>query len=654
MTAIRINTFAGELPRVEPRLLSNTQAQKTLNCHFRRGVVNPIKESSLVASLPDSLRLSIYNYKWNSVDNWLSFLLDTDVAENFLSDDQYNRIYAMDGVKPTVKYTLSGVEQPWAWWGVPKPTLVPTLAVQDKTSTTWTRNWVYWYEEPDGTRVDEGTLTEGGVGGVVVTTPGSVYTLASGDVPTKVDASAAAFFVMAFDSISQTGTILGRVIPSLSKASVTSDLFIDGSKVSATQTSSGDRVMTLSYDTTETSNYEADRSYVYTYVNILGEEGPPCDPSNFIGVEPDQDVLVSNMDVTQPTGSYIPIQYKRIYRTVTGNAGTAYQFVAEIDLLDATYTDSLTDLDTEDVLPSAIFDVPADELHGLRAMPNEFYVAFKGKTVYFSVQQYVYAWPEQYGYSVDDDIIGIDVSGNTVVVGTVDKTYLITAIDPVNVSIHKIPSRQSCVSKRSMITAGGSVMYASPDGGCAVVGATISVVTEAYFAKEDWEAMNPASMVFTYFEDHIYVMHDTAYEYPDGTETYMFSFQAGNLEKGIIRYPDILNGAIYTPEDDSMYVIDGNEIRRWEGSTTNRKFTWKSKEFNVNRPRHFVCIRDTSDFYPDTFNIYANNILVQTITMNDNVARKIPKLRREKFWAIEVVSDSEVQELLMTTSMGEV
>jgi hypothetical protein len=83
-------------------------------------------------------------------------------------------------------------------------------------------------------------------------------------------------------------------------------------------------------------------SYVYTFVNDLGEESAPS-PASATVRRPDGVTVTVTTATAVPSGisSEYGITTKRIYRSETGNTGTAFRFVAEIPLATETYDDSL-------------------------------------------------------------------------------------------------------------------------------------------------------------------------------------------------------------------------------------------------------------------------------------------------------------------------
>ena len=131
------------------------------------------------------------------------------------------------------------------------------------------------------------------------------------------------------------------------------------------------------------------RSYVFTIVTDLGEEGPPSAASATIDVTSSETVAVSMPTNSNPSGNYLlSSAKKRIYRSNTGSNFTDFQFVAEINLATTSYSDSIASSALGEVLPSGTWIGPPDDdsstypdgpMLGLTAVGNGVMAGFSGK-----------------------------------------------------------------------------------------------------------------------------------------------------------------------------------------------------------------------------------------------------------------------------------
>lgn len=240
-----------------------------------------------------------------------------------------------------------------------------------------------------------------------------------------------------------------------------------------------------------------DRTYVYTYVNSFGEEGPPSPPS---AVQPQLDgksVLISDL-VLPPTIGY-DITKMRLYRTNSTEAGTEFQFVQEFDVATTT-RDETPSAELGEVISTTTWDPPPDALRGLTALPNGMLVGFKGKQLYMCEPYFPHAWPPEYDQAVDFDIVGLAALGNSAVVLTTGWPYILTGANPRNANLKPIKVNQPCISKESIATDSDRVYYASNDGIVEITQSGLRIATEAYMDPDEWAVYDPATMIAEFYE----------------------------------------------------------------------------------------------------------------------------------------------------------
>lgn len=634
--ALRIDRFGSIRPLSDPRNLSGEEAQKAHNCRLDSGTIVPLHEPAVIQWVPVGSR-TVYRHD----EDWLTWLNDVNVTKGFLHDDQYGRIYYTGDGAPKVRGIVASVERVYDL-GVPRPTGTPAVQTIAKTESSWYREWSYFYEEPDGTRKDEGTLQEGTQ--IQVVLHDKEFSMS---IPSRVTASADAKFVAFFEGRrSKSGAVVGRVYPAMSAYSGNTDLYIDGAAVTANQVNTGSTAKyTLVYDTSEAGRYTMDRSYTYTLVNVYGEEGPPSDPSEVVTVEPTDVAVITGLTASEFMDGYAPIVAIRIYRTVTGIASTEFQFVTELDIAEyLSFTDQVDEADTGEVLPSTYWTAPPAGLTGIIPLPGGFYAAFEGNKVWFSEPGYAHAWPERYQVSVKGSIVGISVTDNTLVVVTNAEPYLITVNDPASVTVTEVPDPQPCISKRSVVTWGGSVFYASADGIVAISGMSTRVITKDYISKKQWRDLSPETMTIVVYDDELYLFSDSS--------SYIVSAKADGIQ--ITTHDVSATAAWVDVENDALMLADINgRLLSWEAEGDTLQSIWRSKEFVLSRPAEFSVIRVVADGYPVRVNYYAENEEVLTLDLSNDVARRIPSLRHEKVWSFEVSGKSRIRELLISSSMGD-
>ena len=221
------------------------------------------------------------------------------------------------------------------------------------------------------------------------------------------------------------------------------------------------------------------------------------------------------------------LSYKRIYRVNTGDEHANFQYVTQIAIADTTYSDTVTDANLAEVLPSEIWDPAIDGLIGLTYMGNGILAGFNGKDLYFCHPYRPWAWPDDYRLTLPTTIVGIKSVGSTLVVATETKPYLVTGTDPQSMRPEPLADPQPCRSKRGMAEYKGRVLFPTPAGLYMISGSEGELVTAQAYSTKEWADLYPAAM-----HGHI---HDGKY----------FGFYSSGGNEGCI-IVDFVNGIIKT------------------------------------------------------------------------------------------------------------
>lgn len=249
------------------------------------------------------------------------------------------------------------------------------------------------------------------------------------------------------------------------------------------------------------TNELEDRSYVYTYVNSFGEEGPPSAASTAVSLLDGQSALLSNLALP-PTIGY-NIENIRVYRTNSTEAGTEFQFVKEVGVV-RSVRDGVLSKNLGEVLATTTWDPPDPNMKGIVALPNGMLAGFYGKQLYFCEPYFPHAWPPEYDQAVEYDIVGLAVMGNSLVVMTKGWPYVFTGSHPRNMNGRAVKVNQACLSKEGIATDGNRVYYPSPDGLVEISPTGIEVKTQTLLDPEDWMAYVPSTMVGEFYEGRYY------------------------------------------------------------------------------------------------------------------------------------------------------
>jgi hypothetical protein len=248
------------------------------------------------------------------------------------------------------------------------------------------------------------------------------------------------------------------------------------------------------------------RSYFFTYVTDRGEESAPSDPCDLVEIDQNDSVQVT-IGAPAVTAPYGPLAHWRLYRSSTTNTGAAFAFVAEIPIGTLTYNDSKLQEELGETCPTSTWVEPPADLFSLVGLPNGILagLADGGRVLCFSEPEEPYAWPEEYRIPLQFSGVALGVFGQTVVVLTIGPPSYVSGADSASMTEQKLESPQACVSKRSVVSTEGGVIYASPDGICIAGHGGVQVVTAGAYSKEDWQALGLASS-FAEFSEGVYYL----------------------------------------------------------------------------------------------------------------------------------------------------
>jgi hypothetical protein len=335
-------------------------------------------------------------------------------------------------------------------------------------------------------------------------------------------------------------------------------------------------------------------AYVLTFVSAWGEESAMSDLSSQVfQFKNGQTMTIGNIPVP-PAGNWnIPL--KRIYRSNTGSSGGAqYQLVAEIPSAQTTFADSKKNEELGAVCVTAGWYAPPDDGFGLTLGANGNAIMLSGRTIHACEPYFLYAWPESYQNTVGSDLVGAGAFGQSFAILTKSYPYILSGVDPAGYTLTQLPDEQACVSKRSIVSMGGGVIYASPDGLWFIDGSGAKSLTEKLLTKEQWQAYNPATM--------------HAYEY-DGR--YLAFYDAGCLIFDFAREPFmerldlICTAAHLDPLRDALYLAQGSNINKFDaGAALN--YSWRSAEYRWPRDTSFGYAKVDAENYPVTFRLYGD------------------------------------------------
>jgi hypothetical protein len=408
-------------------------------------------------------------------------------------------------------------------------------------------------------------------------------------------------------------------------------------------------------------------SYVYTFVNSLGEESAPS-PTSATVLRPDGVSITVTTPTTTPGGTdpLYNIVEKRIYRAVTGSTGTVFQRVTTIPLATADYVDVLYDSElSKDVLESEDWDLPPPTLQGIIPLPNGIMAGFFGNQLCLSVRLRPHAWPVLYRLPVDTDIVAIANIDNTIVIGTKSFVYTATGNDPGSYSMSQPGSPQACVSKLSMrFLEGIGVVFASPDGYqvCSGSASAVRNATALTFTKRQWESLLPSSIISGVYDGVLYFFFtgttpDRGYALdvkPNGFGLVRLSFHATAM------HTDPLTDSMHLvldvnsePTDAALPLastaVTPNGLRLFQfdaAPDSDMVFRWRGKLNLMPYPITLTIAQvRAASFTNLVAKFYADGVLIKTKTLTGQKEFTIPAKDDHDSYELELIGTNTVRNM---------
>lgn len=327
------------------------------------------------------------------------------------------------------------------------------------------------------------------------------------------------------------------------------------------------------------------RTYCYTfYQPSTGEESSPSPAGDVASGRVDGTWTITGFSNTPANDRAIPYNTvgltQRLYRTVGTSA--SFQLVAQRAVSTGNWVEALTDSQIlGDELVSSGWVPPPVGLTGIMSLPNGSMVGFVGSLVCYSEPYQPHAWPVSYQFGCDFRVVGLSAFGSTVVAATQAKPYVFDGVDPASTTPQRIDSVWPCLSKRSVVSVGDGVLFATSYG-LAYIGASgPDIWTKAFYTSEEWAPLNPTTMVGAVAEGRVYVLYT-----PTGSSPRMLVFNIG--EAATLTELSLACTELYAdPTDGRLYLVD-KTVLRWNDSPGEKLlFNWWSKEIELGEPANY-------------------------------------------------------------------
>jgi len=696
MSVIRLGGFRGEFPRVHPRLLPTGAGQSAINCRMDSGAVESVRDVANLQSTTLSSPISLHRYAANI---WLEATTDTDWVTYPVANDAFGRLIFADPSAGALRVTdaslvgVGGYPATFRNLDVPAPVQGFSAALagtaDDDTEIPETRFYVLTFvnnwgaegppsppsnqvEWRDGQTVSLTSLSTVPAGSYNITHR-RIYRLNTG-------ASGATNYQFVTEiAVSQVQTAITGITQA-NPVVVTTGVahgIVEGQEVTfAGLGNESTQVITLISKANPVRITVTGHGYVTGETVEISDLGGTNGMDELQGVRAVLTVInedkfeLASIDSTAYTDyatggtaarttGMDELQGNKFFANVvsdtkislTGIDGTGFFAYVSGGLVSqiagVTYVDAVPSANLAEVIPTELYDPPNSATVGVTAHPAGFLVGFYGNTLAFSEPGAPHAWPIDYRLVTNNNIVGVGVFGGTIAVVTEGWPYLVVGSDPSALSMVELEIEQACVAKRGIVDFGTAIAYPSPDGLIMISAQGAQNVSSGIFNRDQWQALVPSSFIAFNWEQHYLCFYD------DGSVTRGFLIDPFAPDFGV-RYVEKYATAGYKDiEEDLLYLIISDEIEKWDQSTTNLSYTWKSRPTFTPRAVNMAAAKIIADAYPITFELHVDDVKRFTATVGSIDAFRLPGGYKGEKYEVVIKGTRKVSEVTLATTMQE-
>lgn len=420
--------------------------------------------------------------------------------------------------------------------------------------------------------------------------------------------------------------------------------------------------MTVTLDTAGATGDDIEFFFTQTFVTDRGEESKPGPITTFTE-KIDAVVDISDLEAA-PAGNY-GITLRRIYMTVPGQ-GNDGDFFLLVEQAVAGSTANNVSLDTTSAVTlqsngpfgttGRAWDVPPSDLKQLTAMWDGMMAGISRRSVRYCEPYRPHAWPVRYE-TLPPDVtpVALCVWDKNLLILTNGRPYLVTGSHPTNLGDDPVSFKQSCVSERSPVALKQGAAWAAPDGLAYYGTDKYGIVTEGLMTREDWQALKPETIIGTQHEGRYVGLYDLGSSVLKG-----FMIDPTN-PTGVFFLDTGYAAAFFDELNDTLYVLDGTNVKKWDAGASMMTATFKSKVFHTARPTNMGWLEVTATTYPVDVTVtakwYDSTGTLRTNTETRSVPSSNPISLKAGFladqWQIEVSTAGAVQGIVLAETMAE-
>lgn len=390
------------------------------------------------------------------------------------------------------------------------------------------------------------------------------------------------------------------------------------------------------------------RYYAYTYLSDWDEEGPP-QVSAAVTCKPGATFDITNLSLAPTgTGETRGINRMRIYRTVAGDTGAAFFFLRDITTATST-TDDARAVGT-DTMPSKLYAMPPTDLKSLTGLWNGMMAGITGNAVRYCEPNKPHAWPVAYETLCMDTPIALAVFQKNLLILTTGRPRLVYGSSPEAMDDTPVEFIAACVSVRSVVSFGHGACWATSNG-LAYAGSSGGprMLTTGVMLPEDWKAIKPETIVASQYMGRYFGFYDLGAGGIKG-----FAIDPLAPEAGIYFFDTGYTAVFYDTLGEKLYVVDGTNIKLWDGGASNMTATFRSKVFRMPAPMNMAFAEVIADTYPATFKLLADARATWTRTVTSKKPFNLPSGYLADDYQIEVSTATDITGVVVAETLAEI
>ena len=416
------------------------------------------------------------------------------------------------------------------------------------------------------------------------------------------------------------------------------------------------RAITVTVGTEPADGTQSYVGYVYTWVNDVGWESAPSPLSELVLAKAGATIYLDNMESPDYANTY-RVSKIRIYRTqADGQDAANYFFLREINV--PAMSPPLSSVDDGralgELMATTGWRPPPAGVKSLCGMWNGMMAAISKRTIIFCEPYVPYAWPARYDIQSTDKPVALAAWQQNLLVLTTGAPMLITGSSPDSLDQSVFAVSVPCVSARGVVAFGHGACWPSPDGLAYSGALPDAIITRGIFTERQWRELDPSSMVAARW-GRFY-----ACSFGPSLSRRGFLIDPTRPADGVWWLSFGWNAAWYDELQDILYILQGNEILRFDGDdlAQNLTATFESKHFVQQEPKNYGWAKVVADGYPVRLTIYSDD---QRGKLHKRMVRDVLNSRpftlpsgfRSEVWQFKVESCHDVQAVRIANNASE-